>query len=533
MKKILLLVSIINCFVAILLADEISISETPQKVITDSFNTSEVVEIVQLASEKTKSDSSDVIQQLALESAQIDSLADFRIKAKQQLDEIASTTTIEAPLDFYYQEGFHIKTALGPNQDLVINGFSRVDTLRTTDLLLQSYLPFYQPQNNGEIIELDNRNYAMEIPLTISQLGLGGEEMNHGYFSFHKGKIFTLNNLNLETSYLGTTGNWYGVNEKMANFNLHLWYTPTFGSVHYYLTKLDQDISTERFHFDSDKTILSDKETSQAAVYKNKFIDFGFKQTESKLDSLETKYNQIFTSAHFQNESHQLALTFEQFFNDYDFYNLRWKQNSSLHNFRFINNGYLNENEDYQYSSLINYNWQQFALGAKLVQRDEDISQRNLLGQIAYDNNGIRLEIEAGEVHTQAVDWQLAQTNAELNIPIKNFVLHLRNKFQANLDAPETSPEYQSISTAALHFNLKYDNRIRIGVTNHYASDYIYKNYLVNADNWDFFLKLQITKYFEIYGNFVNIFNSSTMYNQTTILPESHFIYGFKWIFVN
>lgn len=462
-----------------------------------------------------------------------DSLLDFRHTLKQSLDKIALQENLEIPLDFYYKEDFHLKTAYEQKNYLTINNFTIIDTLRSNLLLLQSYLPFYRQDKLGGQIFLQNSGYDLIVPYTVTYLGLGDEEMNHGFFSFKKGEILGISNLNLETSYLGYAGNWFGINEKASNLDFHLEWNPIFGSIQYNFTNINQDISPQRSKFVTEKDMIEDLSTSHALVFQNAFIDLGWKQSSSSLDSLGTNYSQFFLSKKVQMAQHQMQLTYEKFFADIDLQNIRWLHRSSWAKLNWHNSGFWQDDKQYHYFSEINYQSANFHMGAEISYSSTSLDYRDLLASLGYQASKFSLLLKSGERQIDNDKWQVSQLNFALTLPWHNYSCILSSRWENQPNAPESLPQNQMISEIALALNLAHENRLRMGLLHTYSSNYQQAGKIYLADNLDFFLKVQITRYFEIYGKLVNIFNNDSMYNQLETIPDRHLNYGVKWLFVN
>lgn len=533
-----LLISIVFSFFSFLFGNDISLLDSLQTAKADSIRFSKELEIAS-ENEQTVTDSILVkpVEHGAMTEddfiVEADSLADFRLKARKEIEKIAENENLSYPLDFVYNEGFHIKTLNEINETIIVNGFSVFQPFRKQDFSIQTYTPHFQAESYGKFIEFDNRNYDLKVPLTITYLGLGDEEMDHAYFSFHKGDLFNLKNLNLETSYLGTSGNWLNVNEKMANINFHLWYKPKVGSIHYYASGINQKSSEERYNFSFNEDRIDEREISHAIAYKSRFLDSGIKFSHTTLDSLESDYQQFYVTAKVEKQDHKLDLTYETFWGDYDFSLIRFKQQSSLFNFHLNSYGFYRDDDVSQISSDLFYRWKSLRFGATYINTDNTKDSKDILLNSSYENSYLRLSFNIGKRSCEDKEWDLFSSKNQLDIPYKNVILRLQNRFENNINAPDDYPEYQSVSTALLIFDMNYSNIIKFGISNHYASNYEVDSLISNADNWDLFLKVQITKYFELYGNFNNIFDKKNMFSQINTVPGRHFTYGVKWIFIN
>ncbi|MFO7896660.1 MAG: hypothetical protein R6U84_06995 [Candidatus Cloacimonadales bacterium] len=482
----------------------------------------------------TDADSLDVeAEEILPEVATGDSLQDFRRELKTKLDKIASEEDLIIPLDFYYREDFHLKSAYEEEHYFTLNNFTLLDTMRSNTLLLQTYLPFYKQQNSGKLINFANSGYDLVVPYTATYLGLGDEEMNHGYFSFKKGEIFGLKNLKLETSYLGYAGNWLGSNEKASNLDFHLAWDSAFGKWQYNFTNINQDISASRSDFISAEPEIEDLSTAHALSFQNAWLDLGYRQTKSSLDSLETEYSQIYISKKFASRQHNLQLTYEKFFDHYDLQNWRWQQQSNLAGFSWQNSGFWRDNQQYHYFSHLSYQLADFQVGAEFSEAESTIHFRDLLGNLAYKAKNFSLILKSGERQVAADKWQISRLKTQLTLPWRNCSLILATHWEYQPDAPLQIPENQLISELALALNLQYENHLQLGFLHTYSSEYQPAGLIASADNLDFYLKVEITRYFEMYGKVVNVLDNHSMYDQLETVPARHLNYGVKWLFVN
>jgi hypothetical protein len=121
-----------------------------------------------------------------------------------------------------------------------------------------------------------------------------------------------------------------------------------------------------------------------------------------------------------------------------------------------------------------------------------------------------------------------------------NYELWLRNEQLDYLfdNNPEilTYPEWQISDLLELNFLLKYNNAIKLGLKHIYHSDFSYyydaseTPITTDTNNYDAYLKIQLTDRFEISVDAVNITNNKTMFTNYPH-PGTHF--NFNWIFAN
>jgi hypothetical protein len=531
-------VSIIISFFSVLIGNNISFSDSLQSSVVDSLKFSNESNIFSdqehtaIDSVLNKSEKSRAMTEEDF-TTEVDSLATFRLITKKKIEQLAEEELLCYPLDFAYKEGYHIKTINDIDQNIIVNGFSVFHPFRKQDFSVQTYTPHFQMNTYGEFIEFDNRDYDLKVPLTITYLGLGEENMDHGFFSFHKGDVFNIKNLNFETSYLGTSGNWFNVNEKMANLNTHLWYKQKIGSVHYYATGINQKSSENRYNYLFGKDRLNEREISHAIAYKSKFVDLGIKISHTTLDSLESDFQQYFLTTKLERKNHNLDLTYEAFIGDLDFSLVRFEQQNSFFNFHLENYGFYRSDDISQICSKLFYQRRNFRIGTTYINTDNPDYSKELLLNSSYNNSYLKLSLNIGKKRVKNNEWNIFSGDNQLDIPYNNAIIRLQNRFENNIDAPENFPKYQSVLTASCIFDMNYSNFITLGITNTYASNYEVDGFIGNANNWDLFLKIQITKYFEIYGNLHNFFEKENMFTQMNSVPGRHFTYGVKWIFIN
>jgi len=357
--------------------------------------------------------------------------------------------------------------------------------------------------------------------------------MNHGFFSFKKGEILGVSNLNLETTYLGYAGNWFAINEKASNLDFHLAWHPDFGSIQYNFTNINQDISPQRSNFVSQNEIIEDLSMTHSLVFQNAFLDLGWKQSSKSLDSLETSYSQFFLSKKVQIPQHQIQLTYEKFFADFDLQNIRWQHHSSWADFSWRNSGFWLDDKQYHYFSEINYQVADFTLGAQVAASETSQDFRDLLAALGYRASRFSLLLKSGERRLENRKWQVSHLNFVLEIPWRNYSCLLSSRWENQPNAPNNLPQNQMISEIVFALNLAHENKLQMGLMHTYSSDCQQAGIACSADNLDFSLNVQITRYFEIYGRVVNIFNNNSIYNQQDTFPDRHLNYGVKWLFVN
>ena len=140
-----------------------------------------------------------------------------------------------------FRENFHL---FSPNANFYFNknGFSIIPFKTQNIQILQDFSPHYQVDISGNFIKFSKSNYAHNIPVTKTFLGLGDEEMNHAFVKFLKGNVFSLENSGIEVSYLAQSGMWFDKDETSKNLDLHLFYHFNLGDLHFYNSTFNQNI---------------------------------------------------------------------------------------------------------------------------------------------------------------------------------------------------------------------------------------------------------------------------------------------------
>ena len=182
MKKILVLIIALICLNLTALETE---DLFLQQNINDTLALSAPLDVLQ--------DSTAILNsEELLELTMIDSTNNYRKKLKTEMDSFISEIDFSVPISYFYNENFHIKTAIEPDITIIKNGFTLLGSGLKNSVLLQTHLPFYKAKAKRDLIFLDNSNYSLVVPITVTYLGLGDQEMNRGFISYKKGNIFNI-----------------------------------------------------------------------------------------------------------------------------------------------------------------------------------------------------------------------------------------------------------------------------------------------------------------------------------------------------
>ena len=468
-----------------------------------------------------------------LELTMIDSTNNYRKRLKTEMDSFISEIDFSVPISYFYNENFHIKTAIEPDITIIKNGFTLLGSGLKNSVLLQTHLPFYKAKAKRDLIFLDNSNYNLVVPITVTYLGLGDQEMNRGFISYKKGNLFNITDFNIETSYLGHAGNWFNVNEKSSNFDIHLFYAKSFGELHFYSTKINQNFSSLRSTISTSDTICDDNLFENSVIFKNKFIDLGYKRSQAEVDTIRYNFEQYYLSKTITSEKNFFQASLEHFTGDYDFSSIRLLHHSEFALFRISNNGFYRTNAKHYLTSEITAGLKHLFISGEYINSNNKNKYKKYIGKIGTNFDLIKVGLNLGKQIQYLDEWCFSELSTSITIPTHFTDYMIENKTAYLIDAPDKYPNIKSNTKAQMHFDLDHQNFIDIGLSHIYCGNYKKAANTYNASNFDLFLKVQITPYFELYANIVNLFDNNDMFEQMNSVPGRHLNYGVKWIFVN
>jgi len=485
-----------------------------------------------------------------------------------------------------YNENFHLSTLFNFDVNIKENGFSKIPFATSTLQCIQNNRKIYNTKFKSGNLYYSNYAYSLPVAITESYMGLGDNDMNNIYFTFLKGSIFGINNLNVQLDFLGETGKWLGFeNESTQNLDFHLYYELDSSVVHFNTSTVDQDLPGEKsiylnkFAFDTAKN----NETEYSFIFENIIADLGI-----KYDKIDFKIADIFRQKRYQTqfliskdldfEDHFLNISDEliisdvtvsdkteqdtiRFINREETYNLvSYDHSSKVLGFTINNTGFYRNSNYYSHSSYLKQKlFFGLSLEGEFFKRSKEYYPNlNSINQENYDysKSGIglglnsilmNLKIMYGQQSGDLSDENYLDLQNRINIPLtQKFRLTLKQwvGYKLNDISPENLayiielPKWQTSNYVQFIYEMDHNNAIKFGLNYHYHSDYYYlldyadTIFENNSQNIDVQLIIQITDRFEISANAINITNQKVMFtNQSQ--SGTHFNFNVHWIFIN
>ena len=174
-------------------------------------------------------------------------------------------------------------------------------------------------------------------------------------------------------------------------------------------------------------------------------------------------------------------------------------------------------------------------------------SRSNVGGGVLFDSEILNLKAIVGQHHIEDFNGNYRYLESTVNLGLtKNigfiYDLWIRNEKSTyrvdNNNNVTKYPEWQISEIIELAYHLKYDNAIKLGVKHIYHSNYsytlddlevIFRN---DSQNFDAYLKIQLTDRFEISVDAINLTNNNIMFTDSNH-SGTHFNFNVHWIFIN
>lgn len=445
-----------------------------------------------------------------------------------------------------YSENFHLNSLEDPHISLKIGKFNLRSFKVKNVQILQNFAPHFRLEELGHKIDFQPEHYSLRAPLTIANLALGDYNMNHAGVKFLKGRLFNIDNLNFDFSYLGHDGEWLGVQEKGYSFSSHFWYTLGNHQLDFQMLSYRQDTSNRKLKdfAETPPQIIEETYISPSMFWYNPYLNIGLRHESWDVDKSERVEDQFVINKEFSISNLSTEFTIEYFKQKID--------NSTSNNFST--------------SADVNYKFRQFNLDGNVYFVDDNDYFVNIQSHLhqsfgpifeyyaVYDSTDFS-EISAGLKLGKGLNyWKMFYSIPEKHpldyylksdlywsIPIDNFEIALDSwiKFFPKGDFNDDSkiseiPQLQSNNKLELLLNLPYGNHIKSGIHHYYHSEIRKNSITYNSSILDLFLAIGITSKFEIIGEMKNLTNSSYLFNdQDILISGTHFNVKLIWFFLN
>ncbi len=484
-----------------------------------------------------------------------------------------------------YNENFHLSSPFNLNMRITKNGFSEIPFATSNFQTVQNNRSIYKTIYKRGNIFYNSWEYSLPVAITETYMGLGDNDMNNIAVSLMKGKIFGIPKFDIQLDYLGEKGKWLGYEDEASrNFHLHLVYDLDFAKIHFDNTIIDQELPGEKdmdgylYAFD----YTSNKENEYSLKIENKVIDLGIKYKSNNykmLDVFRKKRDliQFLALKKIKVRNHKLDLSYELVAEDISthiystlqntarddsYHILSFDHDSSLLGFNFGNTGCYQDENNFQFNSeLIKEIFYGFNLFGEYSTSSNDFfldslpsifqnqSKSRIGGGILIDPFLLKSKITIGQHTIEGFKGEYFEVQNQLNLKMFNrvgitFKQWLRNEQTTvcvNLDSNynlHSFPDWQLSNFVELSYLLDYDNAIKLGLNHIYHSNFSYTLedldtiFTNDTNNFDAYLKIQLTDRFEISVDAVNLSNNKVMFTNNDH-PSTHFNFNVHWIFAN
>jgi hypothetical protein len=477
-------------------------------------------------------------------------------------DAIAKTLKLQQlmPLSYLmHRENNHFFAPFEQKRLLRWNGFTLHPGLVNQTRQYQSYAPLFTTSSTYSGHRFINANYNLPAAFTETWLGIGDYDMTHAVVRFHKALLLGIPKLAVEASYSGMAGQWYDQTDETANFNGHLCYATSWGDVHLYHTAINEETGSYVLHPSSATTgTVTHHDIQTALLWNTPFFETGYRYQTTALEynaAEETrKFHSLLIGKKIRILNNELTLTIEPTWLDDDFMPV----NTIDHRFsssRLVTSNSLHMADDnwdlYSYGQLpifswIAATWQACMRNEPAVQDDAWLNAVNAdekfsaAAGVTLFPQSLNLSMLAGKTKT---DYRrdFVQINSHGSVPWRNYSLDLTTWSRYLPDPGSWLPTWQLNTDAALSMHLEHNNTVSLGANWLYTSDYFTKKtesgvesaYPTYAQNLDMYVKIQVSRLFDIEGRAVNVLNNTTLFNMLGTVPQTHYNVSLRWFFKN
>ena len=487
-----------------------------------------------------------------------------------------------------YKENFHLSSPFNLNIRITKNGFSEIPfatgNLQTVQNNQNIYNTIYKRGN----IFYNSLEYSLPVAITETYMGLGDIDMNNISFSLMKGDIFGIPSFDMQFDFLGEKGIWLGYNNEVSqNFHLHLSYDLNFAKIHFDNSEIDQTLPGKKdiYNYAFPTESASNKEKEYTITIENKIIDIGFKykNNDYKMDNIfrkERNLMQVLAQKKMQIPNHRLDLSYEIIseditiknysnpdttfitLSDNSFYIISGNHESNILEFSIGNTGYYQDKYNFQFDSeIIKQIFHGFIFFGEYSTLSNEYfpnylptflqhqTRSRIGGGILINPYQLRSKITIGQHTIEEFVGEYYEIQNKLDMKIaKNIGFEieqwLRNERTTICVEDDNNynlysyPEWQISNLVEFTYFLKYNNAIKLGLKHIYHSSYsytlgdmdtIFQNY---TQNFDAYLKIQLTDRFEISVDAINLTNNEIMFTNYNH-PGTHFNFNVHWMFIN
>jgi hypothetical protein len=435
----------------------------------------------------------------------------------------------------------HYITLGNPYLNIRNNGFS-VNTQQMQSMRqVQSRRSFYELENIGHSINLENDYYLLPITLTDTEAGMGDFRNMHGNFTMRKGQLMGRDSLGICLNVSGINGYWFGNYDSAANLRLHLYQKLRSGILEFTHASYSEEFSSNMLLQESDAELVSRDMKEDILMYKHKYLQAGIRYETGDIGGDEQRQLSFLLRRTGDSDSLDYDIGIE-YIRAGAKADSNWLVGSGTAkgkwNFAEYQAGFnISDIDNYFYETELftniykgvgftgkSYNWR---YTDSLLFSTTGKESRYGAG-IAWHNDNLRFDIIYGHNDDGInADWFLeSYLNAKIgwgsfDILLRNWAFYFLN------------PEFMTRNEAEIVYNLEHNNRVRVQVSSSYYYDYYdaEEYYVPAAHNLDLLLGIGISNNFEIRAEMINATDNFYLLGES--IAGLHYLFNIYWYFVN
>jgi hypothetical protein len=499
-----------------------------------------------------------------------------------------SLSLINRPI---YNENYHLISWEHNNRLIRRDAFTLIPSVTLPHHQLQNYYPFYSIDLSEHSWSFRSREYLLPVTYIEAYAGLGFLDMDYAHIDLAKNNSFNVENLQVRAVMFFQDGYWMGVREKSSNFAFGVVYPFGSHTLRWNSLYLDQDIPPLKFRDQHEYTVnvsYEEKLTEHSLLWENNYLNAGlryevsrFRQTEEEEQPERTLY-QLLLSRDFKWRQHRIEFGWE-YFDTEETENFSSPFLTDKHkDIRRVSYGYDGNrlklsseifaglNFTYHTHSRLDYRFSESLSGNIGVLESSErsgnhftvrtVTNRDLYAGLQLDSSIGRVKLGGGqreyvqygltyhylgrflplEENLRRVEEQVALTTpylqSEYNMIGQSWGVTewlLSGSLQGNLrDELDYFPRWFGNTNLECRYNLLHHNALTAGLNFRYTSGFYTPYNKVEATNTlDGYLRISITRLFDIQADAKNLLDTDTVYGYP--VAGVHWNVGIRWFFFN
>ena len=435
----------------------------------------------------------------------------------------------------------HYITLGNPYLNIRNNGFTVSTSQMQSIRQVQSRRSFYELENIGHSINLENDYYLLPVTLTDTEAGMGDYRNMHGNFTMRKGQLLGRDSLGICLNVAGINGYWFGNFDTAANLRMHLFQKFKSGILEFTHASYSEEFSNNQLLKETEAELVSRDMKEETLVYKHKYLEAGLRYESGDIAGDEHRQLSFLMrkTGDFDKLDYDIGLEYLRKSAPAD---SNWLVGSGTAegkwDFAEYQAGFnISDKDNYFYEAAIftnlyrgagftgkSYNW---IYTDSLLFSTTGKESRYGAG-IGWHNDNLILDIIYGQNDDGNNDDWFLESYLNAKISWSSFDILLRNWSFYFLN-----PEFQSRSEAELVYNLEHDNHVRFQMSSSYYTEYYdtEEYYVPAAQNLDLLLGIGISRNFEIRVEMINV--TDNFYLLGDPITGLHYLFNIYWYFVN